>query len=107
MRQSGQHAMDTGHAFLAAIKAARADYQEQHSELYKKFVGGKDTPTAHDVELADALIQEMETLANVWHNEVSKAALGFGGIQDSDISNMKVLRGTIAMKLKKAAAQSE
>jgi hypothetical protein len=99
MRPAGQHALDTGKAYINALKAARQDYQTASHTYYQRFIQGAEKPTATDVDHFKALVIEMETLARFIHIDIEKAGQGFGGNQDAVIRQEK--EGLAAM-VKKA-----
>ena len=101
MRSAGQHALDTGRAYIAATKAARKDYETECHHYYEHFIAGHEKPTSTDVAHYKALIVEMEALAKFLHTDVHAAAQGFGGSQDMTIHTQKIGLDTVT---KKAAA---
>lgn len=87
--------------FIAAVKTTRADFDNQTGAFYKKFVAGKDTPTAADAKKLADIIAKMEDVAKHYHIEVSKAMQGFGGPSDTTIGPTKTLHQTVLKKIRK------
>jgi hypothetical protein len=87
--------------FVRAVKVTRSDFARQDDVFYQKFIRQKQTPTANDIKELAELIEKMEEVAKVYHDDVANAIKGFGGPSDNIIDPAKIMLKTLKKKMKK------
>ncbi len=87
--------------FISAVKATRTEFEGQVNAFYTKFIRDNGTPTNTDVTNLGEVIKKMQDVAKVYHEDVGKAMLGFGGPSDTTIKNAITLHDTLRKKIKR------